>query len=513
MTSPAPPARYGANVVAVEPHGLDAIDAAERHGRPRDLFFLWFGANAETATFAVGILAVALYGTSLAGAAAGIVAGNVLAYAVVGLLSRAGPRFGLPQMVASRRAFGRDGNAPLAVFAFLAGVGWFAIDSVFGAQALGTLAHVAYPLALFVVLVVQVVLAVYGHNAIHAFERGAGVVLAAGFAILAVVTLAHAQPGAPFDPHAPFAAGGETGGIIFSAALSFAYALGWGPAASDYSRYLPAASDPRRVAMWAFLGGFVPSSLLEVLGAAAATATRTPGLASATPADTIVLLAHGNGVVAAIGLTTVLIGTLSANCLNLYSGALAALVAWDARGRGGFALGVGTFVAALTVAVLAAAHANDASARFSPATIALAALAVGGLSAVVVRWTLARWQSAIAVGVLGGALAYASADPTATAHLYENFLGLLTTWAAPWAGVLLATQHATERRIDLRALAAWCAGIVASLPFWQQTWFTGPIAAAHPQLGDVSYFLSFAVAYAVTATLRARTVTAVGATP
>jgi len=259
LTSPETPARYGANVVAVEPHGLEAIDDAERHGRPRNLFFLWFGANAETATFAVGIIAVALYGTSLAGAALGILAGNVLGYAVVGLLSRAGPRFGLPQMVASRRAFGRDGNAPLAVFAFLAGVGWFAIDSVFGAQALGALANLGYPFALFFVLVAQVVLAVYGHNAIHAFERFAGVALTAGFAIIAVATLAHVHA-APFDPHAPFAAGGETGGIIFSAALAFAYALGWGPAASDYSRYLPAASDPRRVTMWAFLGGFLPSS-------------------------------------------------------------------------------------------------------------------------------------------------------------------------------------------------------------------------------------------------------------
>jgi NCS1 family nucleobase:cation symporter-1 len=497
VTSPAAPAPYGANVTAVEPHGLDAIDARERHGRPRDLFFLWFGANAETATFAVGILTVALYGTSLAGAVLGIVLGNVLAYAVVGLLSRGGPRFGVPQMVASRRAFGRDGNALPAVLAFLSGVGWFSVNSVFGAQALGALAHVSYPVALVVLLVAQVLLAVYGHNAIHAFERVASIALVAGFATIAAVTLAYARFDAPFDPHAPLAAGGETAGIIFSAALAFAYAVGWGPAASDYSRYLPASSDPRAVTRWAFLGGFIPSTILEVLGAAAATATRTPGIASATPADTIGLLAHGNGIVAAIGLATVLIGTMSANALNLYSGALAALVAWDARGRTRFPLAIGAVVAAITVVVLAAARANDPAAHFSAAAVALSALAVGGLAFVVVRWTLQRWQSAVAVGVLGGVLAFASADPTSTAHLYGNFLGLLTTWAAPWAGVLLATRGETSRRVDAYALLAWLAGIAASLPFWQQTWFTGPLAAAHPQLGDVSYFLAFAVAYGV----------------
>jgi hypothetical protein len=50
-------------------------------------------------------------------------------------------------------------------------------------------------------------------------------------------------------------------------------------------------------------------------------------------------------------------------------------------------------------------------------------------------------------------------------------------------------------------VAAWLAGIVVSLPFWQQAWYTGPLAATHPQLGDVSYFLSFAVAYALAGVL------------
>ncbi|HEV2738208.1 MAG TPA: hypothetical protein VGU66_06465, partial [Candidatus Elarobacter sp.] len=105
---------------------------------------------------------------------------------------------------------------------------------------------------------------------------------------------------------------------------------------------------------------------------------------------------------------------------------------------------------------------------------------------------------ALAVGVLGGALALAGSDPASTAHLYTNFLSLLSTWAAPWAAVLLATREtATARATNAGALVAWLAGIAASLPFWQQSWFTGPVAAAHPQLGDVSYFVSFAVAYAV----------------
>ena len=405
-------------------------------------------------------------------------------------------------MVLSRRAFGRDGNAGPAVLAFLAGVGWFAIDSVFGAQALAVLAHVGYPLALTVLLVAQIALAVYGHNAIHAFERYAGIVLAVGFAVIAFGTLTRAHVGAPFDPHAPAAGGGELAGIIFSAALAFSYAVGWGPASSDYSRYLPAASAPRAVSWWAALGGFIPSTLLELLGAAAVTAVRGPGIAAATPADTIVLL-FGAGPLATIGLLTVLLGTLSANCLNFYSGALSALVAWDARRRPAFALAAGAAFALLTIVLLLAARTNDPTARYAPWIIALAALAVGALSAAVVRWTLVRWQSALAVGILGGVLALAGSDPASTAHLYTNFLSLLSTWAAPWAAVLLATRGETGLRIEGRALFAWLAGIAASLPFWQQSWFTGPLAAAHPQLGDISYFVSFGVAFVLARALRA----------
>jgi nucleobase:cation symporter-1, NCS1 family len=487
---------YGSHVAAVEPHALDPIDARERHGRPRDLFPLWFGANAETATFAVGILAVALYGTSLTGALAGLFAGNVLGYAVVGLASRGGPRFGLPQMVVSRRVFGVDGNALPAVLAFLAGVGWFAVESVFGAQALGALFGLPYPLALAALLLAQVAIAVYGHNAIHAFERAASVVLVIGFSVVATAVFAHGPLVNAFDPRAPLAAGGELAGVAFSATLAFAYAVGWAPCASDYARYLPAASNARAVAAWAFAGGIIPSMLLEGLGASAAIAIHAPGFASATPAETIRLVAQGNPWITAIGLVTVLVGTLSANALNLYSGALSALVAYDARRRLGFALFVGVALGVLTAIVLVSAEHLDSALRLG-ASLPAYALAIGGLAFVVVRWTLRRWQAAIAVGILGGALALAGADPVATARLVTSFLGMLTMWAAPWAGVVLASRFSTNGASDRAAVLAWVAGIAASLPFWQQSWFVGPVATANPQLGDVSFFVAFAVSYSV----------------
>lgn len=488
---------YGASLGVVEPYALDHIEQLERHGRPRDLFALWFGANAETANFAVGILAVALYGASLRGAILGLVIGSLLGYTIVGIVSCAGPRYGLPQMVFSRRAFGRDGNAVPAVFAFLAGVGWFSIDSIFGAQALSALVHTPYVMSLLLLLVVQIAIAVYGYNVIHAFERAAGIASLIGFGAIALVVLARAHVDAPFNSHAPVAGGGEIGAVAFSAAIAFAYSVGWAPGASDYSRYLPESSSPRAIAMWAAAGGFLPSTFLMILGAAAATVVHGADMTNATPADTMTIVAGGNAAIAAVGLLTVLVGTLSGNVMNLYSGALSALVAYDPLRRSGFAGGVGLALTMLAALFLMAAGISDPASRFSAPVIAIAAVAVGLLAFIAVRWTLVRWQTAMVVGLLGGALALAGADPAATAHIYGNFLGLLSTWAAPWAGVVIGARGETRRRYGRLALIAWVAGIAAGMPFWQQSWFVGPVAAAHPQLGDISYFVSFAVALAI----------------
>jgi NCS1 family nucleobase:cation symporter-1 len=459
------------------------------------LFALWYAANAETATFAVGILTVALYGTSFRGAVLGIVIGNALSYGIVGALARAGPRFGQPQMVLSRRAFGVDGNVLPAVLAFLAGVGWLGINSIFGAAALAIVLHIGFLAALAFVVSAQIALAIYGHNMIHRFERFAGVGLTFGFVLLAAATLPHVHLDAAFNPHAPVAAGGEIAGTIYSAALAFSYAVGWGPCASDYSRYLPARSSGRAVWSWTFLGGALPSTALEILGAATVTALPGSHLADATPAEVISAI-FGSSPIAIVGLLTVTAGTLSANCLNLYSGSISALTAWDARGRPGFAIEIGALFGALTAGILALARGADPAAGIGPVPLATAAVAVGILCWAIVRHTLARWQAALAVGILGGVIALAGTQPGQVAREFANFLLLLSAWAAPWAGVMLANSRRDASETSVAAgFFGWLAGIVVSLPFWQQSWYVGPIAATNPGLGDASYFVGFGVAY------------------
>ena len=45
---------------AIEYHHIDYIPKAERHGKVRDQFTLWFLGNAELATLAVGFIGISL---------------------------------------------------------------------------------------------------------------------------------------------------------------------------------------------------------------------------------------------------------------------------------------------------------------------------------------------------------------------------------------------------------------------------------------------------------------------
>ena len=92
---------YGTKAVAVEPGGANPIPMSERHGRPRQLLWMWTSPNMEFATVFVGAIAVLVFGLSFWQAVAAILLGNGLGAlfhgvltAYVGLLARAFPGLG-----------------------------------------------------------------------------------------------------------------------------------------------------------------------------------------------------------------------------------------------------------------------------------------------------------------------------------------------------------------------------------------------------------------------------------
>ncbi len=306
---------YGARVTAVEPGGAGFIPGDERHGRPLQLFWTWMSPNMEFATIFVGVIAVLFFQQTFGQAVAAIVLGTAIGSATHGILSARGPSMGVPQMILSRIGFGYRGNIlPAGLNAVVAGIGWFAVNSVSGALALATLTKLPDLLCLVIVVILQVVIAFFGHNLVQAFERYAFPLLAVIFLITSIITLSKAHPGTVA------AQAGGVGGFLLTVGAAFGYAAGWNPYATDYTRYFPPNTSKQATALWSGLGVFVSCAFLEIVGAASATIA-APGIDNPTAAFT----SHLPTWVADLTLLAIALGAISANAINIYSGSMSFL--------------------------------------------------------------------------------------------------------------------------------------------------------------------------------------------
>jgi NCS1 nucleoside transporter family len=443
VAEPTTDGTYRDRIVAVEPGGNEFIAEADRHGKPRQLFWTWTSPNLEFATIFVGMLAVLAFGMTFWQAVAGIVIGTGLGAAAHYFLSARGPLHGVPQMVLGRMAFGFRGNAvPSVLMSITAGVGWFATNSVSGAFALSTLFGIGPLVALIVIVLLQTGFAFFGHNLVQAFERWSFPFLAVIFVAASVAIFAHA------DFTTPVAAEGVggMGGFLLTVGTSFGYAAGWTPYAADYTRYLPSTVSTARTGLFASSGLFLSCVVLEVVGAASVT-TGEASLADPTGSFTSELASP----LANATLLAIAVGAIAANSINIYSGAMA-------------------FV---TIGIKLPAH-------------------------------IARALVTVFFGVAGFLVAW-WALPDA-AHSYEAFLLIIAYWIGPWLGVVFADQYLRRNQpiaeflydrsyTNWNGLLSFVIGLVASvLLFANQEKLVGLVTRAVPQLGDVTFFVGFLLA-------------------
>ncbi len=449
---------YGERVVAVEPGGIEYIPDRERHGNPLNLFWTWMSPNLEFATVYVGVIPIILFGGGFGATVIGVTVGILLGATTHAILSTWGPRFGVPQLVQSRGAFGYIGNIlPAGLQSITSGIGWYAVNSVSASFALQTLfgpellnwGSLPFPVALLIVVLAQVGAAFLGHNMVHQFERVLVPYLGLVFGLATILILVHANPGQGFNSGAPVAFGGPTGAFIIAVFIAYGYVVGWNPYASDYTRYLPSNTSPLKVALAAGGGMVVANVVLMTMGAGLATVAGTKWGPNDIPTDQLVRALPV--WLAALTMLGISLGAIAANAINIYSSAISFL-----------ALGI--------------------------------------------RWSFKQRRAVVAVGT--GALGFLVAVVAGSSGItgtYENFLLLIAYWITPFLAVVLVDYWLRRGRYDeavffdpayrpWKGVVAMLAGIVASIPFWNQKIFLGPVASSHPELGDLSFFVGFAVA-------------------
>jgi nucleobase:cation symporter-1, NCS1 family len=448
MTAPVeddPNRDYGEKVAAVEPGGVEFIPLDERHGRPSQLLWTWASPNLEFATVFVGVIGVLFFGLSFWMAALAIVIGSAAGAISQGVLSTWGPKDGLPQMILGRTAFGFIGNLlPAGLMSITAGIGWFAVNSVSGALALTTLTDMPKGLSLVIIVALQIIVAFFGHNLVHVFERFAFPFLAVVFVIAAVAVFGKAHLGAPAGGGLP-----TIGAFLIEVGAAFGYAAGWNPYASDYTRYLKPEVSSRAVALFAGLGIFLSCAFLEIVGAASVTAVAKP--TSNPTADFTGIMPSW---IANLTLVAIALGAVSANVLNIYSGAMSFLAM-------GFRLPL----------------------------------------------TLRRAIVALVFGAVGLAVAFSGLHDAASK--YENFLLVISYWIAPWLGVVFVDRllrrgtpvHPVIDESEMQGSGeqsgaiAMIVGMVFSVwLFANTTDLVGLVPHHHPAFGDITFEAGFIIA-------------------
>ena len=390
----------------VETHGIEAIPAAERHGAPRELAFLWAGAFVNYASLFTASLLTTYYGLGVWDGLAATAAGTIAAALILGLLSNTGPRSGQPQIVFTRRIFGNHGSYLGAALTLFLAVGWFAVDCVIAAQAGAQLfgggsRWMTFALVLLIAAI-SVAVAVFGHQTIKVLETYGAVI----FAALTAALFLFLAPQFHWT-QGPSASGPDyAGALVLGFMTCFALVASWYPFASDYSRYLPASSSTRSVTLWPVAGVAVPMILLGLFGLLLPTIDA--GLAS-SQGVLAVISAHSPSWVAIPFFVFIVVGEIWANYLDVYTAGLVTL-----------AMGI----------------------------------------------RLKRWQTALGCGVLGTALATYAVLISDFHVAYEDFLILTYLWAPAWAAVVLLSFFVFEGKSrPALALAAWIAGTLTSLVF------------------------------------------------
>jgi len=305
----------------LEKLGIEHVGDEKRHGIPFNTFTLWFGANLTIADFALGSL---FFGLPFSSIIIAIIVGNIFGGLLLGLNASMGPTFGYPQMMISRAVMGRTGNVPFALANWISTVGWFTVNIILGGYALQLAFGLPFYLAAGVMVVVDVVLATYGHDIIHTFEKVMSVVL--GIMFGAMTVLAYFKMGANFSAYQATA----SFNLYFWAlvvAVVFSYLMSWSPYASDYSRYLPRTSSKWKILAYTMAGGAIASAWAELAGFFVYVG------ANNTHLNAIAALASVSGGYQVFTLLAIVLGAVAADALNLYTNSLSALVLYNKAGR------------------------------------------------------------------------------------------------------------------------------------------------------------------------------------
>ena len=436
------------NKSRVERHTIYQIPLDERHGKARQLFTLWFGANLNVLTVVTGALATTIFHQSFASGVVAILVGNLIGTIFMALHAAQGPKLGVPQMVQSRGQFGAKGAGFVVVLVAFMYVGYAGTAFVTGGQSLHfIMPAISEHAAIVAIGAISLAGAIYGHDLIHFCTRMMTYVSGSAL-VLCYVWLLFVTP-IPGD----YLTQGSYSAVGFFAMVSMGalWQLGYAPYVSDYSRYLPPDSGPRQAFWSCYWGTTLGAVLPMILGAMIGPAV--------IDGNVVLDIAHLTGRVSVLITLLLAPGVAVAGAICLYGGALAMITlghtlvpSWHATSRARILIASAIFAIALLVSIAGASHFLTLYSHFNELLLYL-----------LVPWT--------------------------AVNLVDYYLIRFGHYDVP---SFFAPDGGVYGHYNVTALACYLLGIAVQIPFVAADFYTGPLARAIGGI-DLSWVVGIAV--------------------
>jgi NCS1 family nucleobase:cation symporter-1 len=376
---------------AFESRGIDYIPLAERRGKPSDLAWMWSGAlfNVEYVVYGALIMS---FGLRFWQAALVIVLGN-LSYLVGGLGSLQGPRAGTAAFTINRAPFGPNGAKVIACFNWATQVGYeveglalivLAGLALFNKAGIGSSDGLKVGL-IIAAAILQLVMPLFGHRAILRILRALVIPFVVLFVVLTILSLGKVHLGVGTN-------GSWQDMFAALAVIVSAGGYGWTMNANDFSRYLPPNASAKKIVWSVAIGGYIPSTLLSLLGAAL---------------FTIPAVAKGGG--------------------GAVSGLPSAFAGW--------------FIWPYLIFVIFQLFAINSIDLYS-----------SGLTLQAIIPRIKRWQCVLLDTAVAGGLTAFTIFSSGFNSFVTDFVLLMLIWIAPWVAIYLVDYALRRGRYDSRAL-------------------------------------------------------------
>lgn len=437
------------SAASLEESTIQQIPLDQRHGRPRDMFTIWFGTNIMVLSIVTGALATTVFGQPVWAAGLAIVVGNLVGAVFMALHSAQGPTLGVPQMVQTKGQFGAWGSVLIVAVVVCMYLGFFISILVFGGESLASvIPALGRTGGILILAAASLAAAIWGYALIHAYARimtvASGIVLVMAFVWAFIVH--------PLPAHF-FSTGGATlAGFMGTVSAAAVWQIAYAPYVSDYSRYLPKETGAKPAFWMSYWGTTLGSILPMFLGA---------GIGILMPnADPVVALTSATGGISVLVVAVFSIGVAATNAMNLYCSTLCTITIAQ------------TFVP-----------------RFSARS---------------------RERAIIASGLVGLSLLVSLTVGTGFVNVYNNFLTLLLGSLVPWTAVNLVDFYLVKHGdyevddffkanggryglVNWPAVTCYVIGILVQIPFMViGTFYTGPFAKALDNT-DISFIVGLVV--------------------